>query len=89
MTFVANTRSSIRADLRRASRRLAREWPLITAAPASAAQFPRDTARVLHLIDDAGMGGVTRVLNDHLPRLGGGLDAHGGKSAGAARARVT
>lgn len=28
---------------------------------------------VLHLIDDAGLGGVTRVLADHLPRLGEGF----------------
>lgn len=26
---------------------------------------------ILHLIDDAGLGGVTRVLADHLPRLSG------------------
>lgn len=28
-------------------------------------------AQVLHLIDDSGLGGVTRVLADHLPRLAG------------------
>jgi glycosyltransferase involved in cell wall biosynthesis len=28
-------------------------------------------AQVLHLIDDIGLGGVTRVLADHLPRLAG------------------
>jgi glycosyltransferase involved in cell wall biosynthesis len=27
--------------------------------------------QILHLIDDAGLGGVTRVLADHLPRLAG------------------
>jgi hypothetical protein len=27
--------------------------------------------QVLHLIDDTGLGGVTRVLADHLPRLAG------------------
>lgn len=27
------------------------------------------TTQVLHLIDDSGMGGVTRVLNEYLPRL--------------------
>jgi glycosyltransferase involved in cell wall biosynthesis len=30
--------------------------------------------RVLHLIDDNGLGGVTRVLADHLPRLRDGFD---------------
>ena len=31
------------------------------------------TTQVLHLIDDAGMGGVTRILNEYLPRLADGF----------------
>ena len=32
--------------------------------------------RVLHLIDDAGMGGVSRILKEYLPRLAEGLTHH-------------
>jgi glycosyltransferase involved in cell wall biosynthesis len=30
--------------------------------------------RVMHLIDDVGLGGVTRILEQHLPRLGNGFN---------------